>query len=75
MLSQRNSTRDQSRVQLRSLELVAFIYALIPASLHALVVGADGWTMTARGVLNDAVSIYFLDAALARWVPIRAAAR
>jgi hypothetical protein len=31
--------------------------------------------MTARGVLNDAVSIYFLDAALARPVPIRAAAR
>jgi hypothetical protein len=30
--------------------------------------GADGWAMTpsgTRGVLNDAVSIYFLDAALA----------
>jgi hypothetical protein len=30
--------------------------------------GADGWTMTPsgmRGVLNDAVSIYFLDATLA----------
>jgi hypothetical protein len=30
--------------------------------------GADGWTMTpsgTRGVLNDAVSIYFLDATLA----------
>jgi hypothetical protein len=30
--------------------------------------GADGWAMTpsgARGVLNDAVSIYFLDATLA----------
>ena len=30
--------------------------------------GADGWAMTPsgmRGVLNDAVSIYFLDAALA----------
>ena len=29
--------------------------------------GADGWTMTSsgmRGVLNDAVSIYFLDATL-----------
>ena len=31
--------------------------------------GADGWAMTpsgTRGVLNDAVSIYFLDATLAR---------
>jgi len=31
--------------------------------------GADGWAMTPsgmRGVLNDAVSIYFPDAALAR---------
>jgi hypothetical protein len=30
--------------------------------------GADGWTMTpsgTRGVLNDAISIYFLDATLA----------
>ena len=30
--------------------------------------GADGWAMTGsglRGVLNDAVSIYFLDATLA----------
>jgi hypothetical protein len=30
--------------------------------------GSDGWTMTpsgVRGVLNDAVSIYFLDATLA----------
>jgi hypothetical protein len=30
--------------------------------------GADGWVMTPsgmRGVLNDAISIYFLDAALA----------
>jgi hypothetical protein len=30
--------------------------------------GADGWVMTpsgTRGVLNDAVSIYFADAALA----------
>jgi hypothetical protein len=30
--------------------------------------GADGWTITPsgmRGVLNDAVSIYFLDATLA----------
>jgi hypothetical protein len=30
--------------------------------------GADGWAMTAsgmRGVLNDAVSIYFLDATIA----------
>jgi hypothetical protein len=30
--------------------------------------GADGWTMTpsgVRGVLNDAVSIYFLDSTLA----------
>jgi hypothetical protein len=41
---------------------------LIPASLHALVVGADGWTMTPfgmAGVLNDTVSIYFSDATLA----------
>jgi len=39
--------------------------------------GADGWAMTPsgmRGVLNDAISIYFLDATLAsafvvRWCP------
>jgi len=36
--------------------------------------GADGWAMTPsgmRGVLNDAISIYFLDPTLARAVVCR----
>ena len=36
--------------------------------------GSDGWTMTpsgVRGVLNDAVSIYFLDATLASAFVVR----
>jgi hypothetical protein len=57
--------------------LIAFIKAtsvLVHLSLHDLVVDADGWTMTPSGmcgVLNDAVSIYFLDAYTRKRVRVR----
>ena len=48
-------------------------YAEMTASLDENC-GADGWAMTPsgmRGVLNDAVSIYFLDATLASAFVVR----